>query len=138
MSQPDASITITRRDRDRLLQVVDRFGGLSGGILVEFLQREIMRARVVASEGIPRSIATMNSRLRYYDAESDAELTATLVYPGDEDAWLGRLCVLSSAGTALLGLTEGQTITWRDFGRPRALTLRKVLYQPEAAGRYDL
>jgi regulator of nucleoside diphosphate kinase len=139
MSVSNDSIIITRRDRDRLRQVVDLFAGLHGGILVDFLQQEITRANVVESEAICRSVATMNSRLRYHDPEIGAELTATLVYPSDEDAWLGRRSVLEPTGTALLGLSEGQTITWRDFGgRTRALTLHKVLYQPEAVGRFDL
>lgn len=132
-------ILVTARDRDRLLQVVDVFSARRHDVLVEFLRREIARARVVASDRIPREVATMNSRVRYRDHTNGAVLTATLVYPGEEDAWLGRLSVLSPAGSALIGLSEGQTITWRDVGgSTRTLTLLEVLFQPEAVGRFDV
>ncbi len=81
----------------------------------------------------------MNSRVRYRDNVDNAVFTVSLVYPGEEDDWLGRLSILSAAGTALLGLCEGQTIIWHDLdGRRKSLTLLQVLFQPEAAGRVDL
>ena len=132
-------IAVTVRDRERLLQVADGFIARRQGILVRFLLREVGRARVVASAEIPRSVATMNSRVRYRDHLTGETRTVSLVYPGEEDAWLGRVSIVSQTGAALIGLSEGQTIVWSDFGgQERRLTLLQVIYQPEAAGRYDL
>lgn len=139
MTQSTVPIFVTARDRDRLLQVADTFVARRQDILVRFLLQEIGRASVVASAAIPRGIATMHSRVRYRDDLTGEIRTASLVYPGDEDDWLGRVSILSQTGAALLGLSEGQTIGWRDFGgRDKRLTLLHVLYQPEAAGRHDL
>jgi regulator of nucleoside diphosphate kinase len=139
MKATDAQIIVTHRDRDRLLQVVDVFTALQYDVLVEFLRHELLRANVVAPDEVPRSIATMNSRVRYRENETGTILTSTLVYPGEEDSWLGRVSILTPTGTALIGLSEGQTISWRDQpGRMRSLTLLDVLFQPEAAGRFDL
>ena len=134
-----ASIVVTERDKDRLFQVVDFFLAQRYDILVDFLRHELARATVVASEQVPRHVATMNSRVRYRDSETGDVLTASLVYPGEEDSLLGRVSVLSSTGAALLGLSEGQTIQWTSIGGCRRnLTLLSVLFQPEAAGRFDL
>jgi regulator of nucleoside diphosphate kinase len=134
-----ASIVVTARDKDRLFQVVDLFLAQRYDILVDFLRRELARAKVVASEQVPRDIATMNSRVRYRDNETGEVFTVSLVYPGEEDSLLGRVSVLSPTGAALLGLSEGQSIEWTTIGaRRRNLTLLSVLFQPEAAGRFDL
>lgn len=134
-----SSIVVTERDKDRLFQVVDSFLAQRYDVLVDFLRRELSRATVLASEQVPRYVATMNSRVRYRDDEAGDVFTVSLVYPGDEDSLLGRVSVLSSTGAALLGLSEGQTIQWASIdGRRRTLTLLAVLFQPEAAGRFDL
>lgn len=130
--QPD--ILLSRRDRDRLANIVHAFSARDQSILVDFLDQEISRARVVEPAEIPPDVATMNSRVVYRDEDSGDEQTVALVYPGEEDSVIGRLSVLSPLGTALLGLREGQTITWTAIsGRLRRVTLRRVLFQPEAA-----
>lgn len=132
-------ITVTLRDRDRLCQVVDVFSAKRYDALVDFLRFELQRATIVPSERAHRELATMNSRLRVRDNQTGAIFTVSLVYPGAEDRWLGRVSVLSATGAALLGLSQGQTIDWIDMGgRRKSLTLLQVLYQPEAAGRLDL
>lgn len=133
------AIVVTERDKDRLFQVVDLFLAQRYDILVDFLRRELARAEVVASEQVPRTVATMNSRVRYRDHDAARISTISLVYPGEEDSLLGRVSILSPTGTALLGLSEGQSIEWTaGDGRRRTLTLLAVLFQPEAAGRFDL
>jgi regulator of nucleoside diphosphate kinase len=132
-------ITVTTRDKSRLLQVVDCFAAKRHGVLVEFLRGELARASVIASEDAPRQLVTMNSRVRYRDNVEAAIVKASLVYPGEEDPWLGRLSVLNMAGTALLGLCAGQTMDWQTLdGCRKSVTLLDVLFQPEAAGRIDL
>jgi regulator of nucleoside diphosphate kinase len=62
-----------------------------------------------------------------------------LVPPSAADPVSARESVLSPIGSALFGLTEGQSIDWPDeSGRVRRYTLLKVIFQPEAAGRFDL
>lgn len=134
-----APVVLTRADRDRLLQVVDVSRARGEGALVAFLYEELARARVVAPEAMPRDVVTMGSRVRYRDEASAEILTATLVYPGDEDGALGRVSVLSPPGSAMLGLKKGDAMTWfTREGEARMLTVLAVIYQPEAAGRFDL
>jgi len=133
-----ATIIVTDRDKDRLFQVIDLFLVQRYDVLVDFLRRELARATVVASEQVPRHVATMNSRVRYRDNNSGQVFTISLVYPGEEDSLLGRISVLSPTGAALLGLSEGQTIEWVSIDRRRRSLTLAVLFQPEAVGRLDL
>jgi regulator of nucleoside diphosphate kinase len=96
------------------------------------LRHELERAFVVSSALVPADVATMNSRVRYRDEKDGATRTVSLVYPAEADVAKGKVSVLAPVGTALLGLSEGQSIEW-DFpdGSRRRLKLEKVLFQPQ-------
>ena len=68
----------------------------------------------------------------------DEEVEVTLVYPQDNDGSDGKLSVCSDVGTAILGYKEGDAFDWRIPNRTRRISIEKVLYQPEAAGDFDL
>jgi regulator of nucleoside diphosphate kinase len=96
------------------------------------LRRELERAVVVSSAAMPPDVATLDSRVRYRDETDGVTRTVSLVYPSRADAAKGKVSVLAPVGTALLGLSEGESIEW-DFpdGSRRRLTLEKVLHQPQ-------
>ena len=98
------------------------------------LERELDRAIVVSSAAVPADVATMNSLVRYTDGKDGVERIVTLVYPPHANAAEGKVSVLAPVGTALLGLSEGQSIEW-DFpdGSRRRLKLDRVLRQPETS-----
>lgn len=135
----EQGIIVTELDRERLLQLVDTFRAKEQHQLTGFLYRELSRARIVPWDAVPPDVATMHSRVQYRDNLAGEVRTVTLVYPGDEDRYLGRLSIVSDTAAALLGLTVGQTHAWRTrAGKSLSVTLLKVIYQPEAAGRRDL
>lgn len=124
-------IVLTRPDRDRLANIVQALS-LRTSPLADFLDQEISRARIVEPAEIPRDVATMDSHVVYRDEDTGDERVVVLVYPIDEDSSTGRLSILSPLGTALLGLSEGQTIAWTaPGGRLRRVSLVSVLFQPE-------
>ncbi|PKM28476.1 MAG: GNAT family N-acetyltransferase [Gammaproteobacteria bacterium HGW-Gammaproteobacteria-12] len=49
-----------------------------------------------------------------------------------------NVVTMNSSGAAILGYQEGDAIDWRVSDRTRRIEIRKVLYQPEAAGDYHL
>ncbi len=101
--------------------------------LNEPLKRELDRAIVVSSEAMPPDVATMNSLVRYFDEAEGATRTVSLVYPSAAQGGQGMVSVLAPVGTALLGLSEGQTIEWGfPDGSRRRLKLLEVLHQPES------
>jgi regulator of nucleoside diphosphate kinase len=80
----------------------------------------------------------MNSQVRVKDMDSKTEMVFTLVFPAEADYEQGRLSVLAPVGTALLGYRAGEIVEWKVPGGVRKLRIEQILYQPEAAGDYDL
>ena len=100
------------------------------------LQRELDRARIVEPNEVPPEVVTMNSTIRFVDETSKAESELTLVYPVTAGA-PGTVSVLAPVGSALLGLSVGQTISWpMPGGRTAELRVLEVLRQPEAMGEF--
>nr|WP_165677376.1 GNAT family N-acetyltransferase [Pseudomonas otitidis] len=125
-------ISITEFDKARLESLIV----LEEGPAIVELEHEIERATVVTPEQVARDVVTMNSRaLLQVD---DEELEVVLVYPEDADSRAGKLSVCSDIGAAILGYQEGDAIDWRISDRTRRIEIRKVLYQPEAAGDFNL
>jgi regulator of nucleoside diphosphate kinase len=98
------------------------------------LQRELDRATVVSSEAVPPDVVTMGSRVRYVDEATGLRRTMRLVYPGEANQSQCKISVLASIGSALLGLSIGQSIEWAfPNGDQRRLRVEDVIYQPESA-----
>ncbi|AVG41487.1 bifunctional GNAT family N-acetyltransferase/nucleoside diphosphate kinase regulator [Achromobacter insolitus] len=125
-------IYITEIDKARLKSLIE----LEYGPAVVELEHEIERAIVVKPEQVAGNVVTMNSRaLLQLD---DEEMEVALVYPEDADSSAGKFSVCSDVGAAILGYQEGDAIDWRISDRTRRIGIRKVLYQPEAAGDFHL
>lgn len=107
---------------------LERLSQFSGS---EPLQGELARAIVVSDEAVPADVVTMDSRVAYTDGSTGVSREITLVYPHEADGTQGRVSVLAPVGTALLGLSAGQSIEW-DFpdGRRRRLTVNRVVQHP--------
>jgi regulator of nucleoside diphosphate kinase len=97
-----------------------------GSAAAEALLDELERAEVVDDESLPASVVRMGSRVRFA-TEGQGERLVELVYPVDADIAAGKVSVLTPVGAALIGLSDGQTITWetRD-GREQALKVLAV------------
>ncbi|WP_454696546.1 GNAT family N-acetyltransferase [Achromobacter aegrifaciens] len=125
-------IYITEIDKARLKSLIE----LEQGPTIVELEHELERAIVVTPQQVARNVVTMNSRaLLQLD---DEEMEVALVYPEDADSTAGKYSVCSDVGAAILGYQEGDAIDWRISDRTRRIGIRKVLYQPEAAGDFHL
>jgi len=94
--------------------------------VAEELLSEMDRARVVGDDSVPANVVRMGSTVTFR-SDDGRELTETLVYPVDEDSDAHKISVMTPVGAALIGLAEGQSISWtaRD-GRKHELTVVKV------------
>ncbi|NLY94346.1 MAG: nucleoside diphosphate kinase regulator [Myxococcales bacterium] len=133
-------IYVTQRDKERLDSLlVTAVVSSRNREAAEALESELVNAKVVPPEEVPPDVVTMNSKVRFIDLDSDEERIVTLVYPKDADPAESKVSVLAPVGAALLGLSVGQCIDWpMPGGRVKRLKIAEVLYQPEAAGDYDL
>ena len=128
----EPSIILTSADLDRLDRLLDSVSPLHTPGL-DALRRELDRAEVVESHEIPPNVITMNSTVRFVDETSGKEFELTLVYPDDTLMTHGTVSVLAPVGSALLGLSVGQSIEWPlPGGRKMTLRALEVTYQPEA------
>ena len=102
------------------------------------LARELQRSILMHDSQIPANVATMRSRVKFRIEGTDLTQTATLVYPSESHLYADAISVLTPLGSAILGLSEGQSIphTTPD-GTSVRITVLYVLHQPEAAGRHD-
>lgn len=127
-----SSIHITEIDNARLRHLIE----LDQGPDIFELEHEIERAIVVDPRQVAEDVVTMNSRaLLEVDHQ---KMEVALVYPEDADDGAGKLSVCSGIGTAILGYKEGDAFSWRIPDRTCYIQIRKVLYQPEAAGDFHL
>ncbi|GGP19088.1 nucleoside diphosphate kinase regulator [Silvimonas iriomotensis] len=112
------TLMIARPDLERLETLIARLpDDLSA------LENELARAQVVEPEAMPDDVIGMNSTAHFVDDATGASHTFTLVYPQDTDIAAGRISILAPVGSALLGLSVGQTIAWPAPGG-RTLQLR--------------
>lgn len=129
-------ITVSDRDYERLERLLDNpsYKNLPG---IAALRVELDRAEIVDPEKVPPGVITMNSTARFVDEETGDEHEMTLVYPAEADGSAGKVSILAPVGSALLGLSVGQTIEWPlPSGRTARLRVLEVTYQPEAAGEF--
>jgi len=102
------------------------------------LEQELEQAVIVPPRQVPGDVVTMNSTVRFTDLDTKEVITYSLVFPADADLSQNKISVLAPIGTALLGCRVADTIEWKVPAGVRRLKVEEVLYQPEAAGRFDL
>lgn len=87
---------------------------------------ELDRAEVMPARDMPFNTVRMNSYVRFV-TDKGVEHAVQLVYPEQANIVQDRLSILSIIGTALIGLSEGQSMTWTDRdGNGRTLTVLQV------------
>ena len=129
-------IRVTKENLGRLDTMLVDHAPIRSWRAVEFLVRELMRAKIIDPNEIPAQVATMGSRVEYREDGSRIPRVATLAYPGDFRLYEDAISVLTPVGAVLLGLSEGQSMSYPGpDGTPKSITVTKVLYQPEAARR---
>ncbi len=131
------SIVITKRDADRLDLLLE---SLSGQAFPgkSHLQAELARASIVDSKDVPPNVVTMNSTVAFRTGEG-REFSLKLVYPKDSDGSPEKLSILAPIGSAVLGLKEGDSISWPVHGGASVeVQVIRVTEQPERDGNYSL
>ena len=132
------TIYLTDKDYNRLLQVVQSQRQKNGLFVVAALSQELKRAKVVSAKEIPADVITMNSRVRLKEMKSAAELDIDIVYPKDADVGKRKVSVLAPVGTAVLGCKVGDEVKWPVAQGMVTYKVEELIYQPEAAGDFNL
>jgi regulator of nucleoside diphosphate kinase len=122
-------LTLVHDDFEKLSRIAELANGTAVG---RYLEQELVRADVVAETSKP--VVRLGSRVRYHDLARSVPVEITLVLPRDADISHGRVSVLTPVGAALIGLSEGQRITFSmPWGQERTLAVVKVESPPSPA-----
>lgn len=116
------SITVSSHDLARLEAMLDspvHARNPAASVLAD----ELNRAQIVEPDQVPSGTVSMHSTVQCQDELTGDAHTLTLVYPHEADFEQGRISILAPVGSALLGLTVGQSIDWNAPGG-RKLRLR--------------
>ncbi|XPF93835.1 nucleoside diphosphate kinase regulator [Colwellia sp. RE-S-Sl-9] len=136
MQKPN--ITISSIDAERLDRLIDTLDEKSYPNLDDLIV-ELSRANIVLPEQVPANVVTMNSTIVFTVASTEKEFSLTLVYPKDLANKGNNISILAPVGSALLGLSEGDEISWPKPGGGNLLVkVSKVTYQPERSGHFQL
>ncbi len=140
MKGKSRQIFITEFDLQRLEDLIEkvRAGSAREAKNLDELEQELEKAEVVPPKGIPPDVITMNSRACLTDLDSGEDSVYTLVFPTDADVGSGKISVLAPIGTAMIGYGIGDKISWKVPGGVKNLLVKEILYQPEAAGDFNL
>ncbi|AEG60765.1 nucleoside diphosphate kinase regulator [Desulforamulus ruminis] len=134
------SIYITEFDKKRLLKLIDEEKEFHQGNkdYLKTLEHELNRAHVVDPKEVPGDVITMNSKVLLKDLDTGEEMIYTLVFPADADLLEDKISVLAPVGTAILGYWVGAILDWKVPNGVVRLKVEKIIYQPEAAGDYEM
>jgi regulator of nucleoside diphosphate kinase len=128
-NRPMPRIVVSESDHDRLTDLataaLDRLPETAQELL-----DEMERAEVVGAPAVPANVVGMGSTVTF-QPDGGRKRRVTLVFPAAADIAESRISVLTPIGTALIGLSEGQSIDWsaRD-GRRHQLTVLAVERPP--------
>jgi len=132
------TIEITEGDAQRLRQLLACLEEKPGTDrdAREVLRHKLDHAHIVSTNQVGRRVVTLQSRAVVEDDETWELMTYTLVHPEHVDQDADTLSILTPMGMAIFGHREGDVV---ECGAPaRTLRIRRVLYQPEAAGHEHL
>ncbi|WP_112663565.1 nucleoside diphosphate kinase regulator [Microvirga flavescens] len=104
-------IKINRMDHERLLKLAEVAAGRMPEVS-DYLLNELERARIIADGSKIPSLVAMGSTVTFRDEQTGRTERVTLVFPEQANIDEKRISILTPIGAALIGLSEGQSITW--------------------------
>lgn len=104
----------------------------------EKLLAELKSAKIVEQDQIDGDVVTMNSIVKIHFQNNKTTMEFQLVYPADANIKEKKISIFSSVASALIGYKVGDEIDWLiPFGMTK-IVIDEIIYQPEAAGDFDL
>lgn len=130
-------IYVTERDYEHIEALLDEVDASAAPDL-EALRQELQRAKIVDSESVAGDVVTMHSTVSFENTETGQCFDLALVFPGERDDSADRVSIFAPVGSALLGLSVGQSIDWpMPGGKTVTLRVLAVSDQPESRARMD-
>lgn len=104
----------------------------------EKLLNELDAAKIVEPDAIPSNVVTMNSIVKLSFLNNDKQIQFQIVYPDQANLKENKISIFSPIATALIGYKAKDEIEWLVPAGLTRIRVDEIVYQPEAAGDYDL
>ena len=133
-------VTLTKNDYTRIYKAITdaKNSKTINSNEAEKLLSELSKAEIVPSEKIDKDVVTMNSEVKLFFENTQKEQSFKIVYPQDANLIENKISIFSPIATALIGYKIGDEIEWIVPGGMTKIKIVDLIYQPEAAGDFDL
>lgn len=105
---------------------------------VQKLVNELESAVIMEPEAIPANVVTMNSIVKLSFSNNSKQVQFQIVYPDQANFRENKISIFSPIATALIGYKVGDEIEWIVPAGLTKMKIEEIIYQPEAAGDYNL
>jgi len=105
---------------------------------IERLQFELERAKIAEPHEVPNNVVTMNSVVKIFFPDFNKHVQLKIVYPHEADINGWKISIFSPIANALLGYKVGDIIELFVPAGGTKVKIEDIIYQPEAAGHYNL
>jgi regulator of nucleoside diphosphate kinase len=124
-SEQRPPIVLTKLDREELFALLHSALTTADLCIARFLREEIERAEIVPDDVASNSVVRMGCHVKFIDHDDERIRCAKLVFP-EESQNSHCISILSSIGSALIGLGPGQSISWTEHRSERRLTVLEI------------
>ncbi len=104
----------------------------------EKLLNELNSAEIVEPAAIPSDVVTMNTIVKLSFLNNDKQVQFQIVYPDQANLKENKISIFSPIATALIGYKVKDEIEWIVPAGLTKIRIDEIIYQPEAAGDYNL
>ncbi|HOU46805.1 MAG TPA: nucleoside diphosphate kinase regulator [Chitinophagales bacterium] len=104
----------------------------------EKLMHELNSANIVEPEDMPANVVTMNSIVKLSFLNNNKQIQFQIVYPENANFKENKISIFSPIATALIGYKVQDEIEWIVPAGLTKIRIDEIIYQPEAAGDYNL
>ena len=102
------------------------------------LMSELNSAKIVKPESIPSDVVTINSIVKLSFLNNNKQVQFQIVYPENANLKENKISIFSPIATALIGYKITDEIEWIVPAGLTKMRIDDIIYQPEAAGDYNL
>ncbi|MBX2903543.1 MAG: nucleoside diphosphate kinase regulator [Chitinophagales bacterium] len=135
-----SKLIVTRLDYARIKKSVNDAKQLNtiNKVEAEKLLNELSSAEIVEPDAIPADVVTMNSIVKLNFLNTNKVVQFQIVYPDKANIKENKISIFSPIATALIGYKVQDEIEWVVPAGLTKIKIEEIVYQPEAAGDYDL
>lgn len=133
-------ITLSRLDYTRIIKCINDAKSLRtiNADEADMLMDELNSAMIVEPQEIPVDVVTMNSVVKISFMNTNKQVQFRIVYPDQANIKENKISIFSPVATALIGYKVSDEIDWLVPSGMTRIKIDEIIYQPEAAGDYNL